>query len=132
MNTIEEKVEELEKKVIAFEGVTKALLIFGLIFSYLMNLKTVLSIPKFSKIFAEMLDGEYLPASTSIFMNNGRMFLAFDTVILIVLLIWLLRTKQPYAYISCCICIFGLLLQEALSVIAMFMPLLRLVEKLGG
>jgi hypothetical protein len=87
---------------------------------------------KFSKIFAEMLEGEPLPTITRITFNAPPFYLGLDILLGIACVsLALARKNTQAAFLGIFIALF-LCLKTLVSVLAFFMPLIVIVQKLGG
>ncbi|MDX9981658.1 MAG: hypothetical protein RBU25_16685 [Lentisphaeria bacterium] len=127
-----EQMNRLEQQVRAVS--TGFLILVGtlFVFGFLLDLSSQLVIPSLSRMYEEMLPGEPLPFLTMLAIQWRAFSLGLDLVLLAVIAALAASKKiVPLVLVGTVLTLF-LLGKALLTAFAMKLPLLKLIEKLGG
>jgi hypothetical protein len=98
----------------------------------LLDIMAVSNVFKYMKIFEELLEGEPLPYLTKIVVENRWALLIIDAVPLFLIAGFLFKRNRKYVILTIQICSFILIIKMSLTYIAINLPLMSIVQKIGG
>lgn len=126
------QVEELESQLGRVSW--SLLLLIGLLFGFalLLDVSVQLGIPRLCKIFDEMLPGEPLPALTAMVIQGRGLSFGIDFVLLAGVVVLFATRRAPMLVPIGTVATVVLISKAMLSSFALMMPLLRLLDKVGG
>jgi hypothetical protein len=127
-----QRVKGLEAQVAAIYRALICLLLFLAVFGLIADLSVQLRMPDFSKVFAEMLSGEPLPALTSFVIQTREIGIALGLVLFLsVVALAVLRRWTVFLSYGTAVALF-LVAKATVTGVALRLPLVRPVEMLGA
>lgn len=131
----EHELYELRRRVSFLEGTTLSVILAVLAFFSLMNVHLSLTIPRFERIFAEMLGDKPLPVATQLVLNYGRSGLALAVSVLLPLgtaIFLFLKRPGRIPWIFALGTIFFLIIQAIVICVALYLPMLSIISEMNS
>ena len=122
----------MEKRVKILES-TLYILVFTLFaFALFFDLFVTATVPRFTKIFQEMLGGEPLPALTEMIMSFSVHGLGIDFLFVLILIALFMTSKLKYFLPAGVAFIIIICVKIVFIYTGLMLPILVVIKKLGG
>ncbi|MCJ8329522.1 MAG: hypothetical protein HRT89_18745 [Lentisphaeria bacterium] len=129
---IAERLEAVEKKSNAMYTAVALILLGFVIIGFILNFSVYMNSSSFQKMFKDMLGGEPLPVITEYYFYTKQFIMVGDLICVIASIFCFYKRDKPRRLLIIAGIAVYLSFKWSISTLAMFLPLMKLIEMIGA